>query len=196
MNARRAAVIAALSGPAALFVGDLILGPITALAIVGAGFVIGWRYVPGFWRTLFRAAIAGGLAGVLVLGPGYRLAMRVVAILDEATTPEFTLGGTMFLIVGIGAIFGAITTVFVTIVTKTFDAPKLVAVTLLTAVVIGTLFLDSEIFRELTELGAGPILNVPMFLGVTVAWAWLGDRWARPVRERDAVDAQLAAMPR
>ena len=196
MNARRAAVIAALSGPAALFVGDLILVPITALAIVGAGFVIGWRYVPGFWRTLFRAAIAGGLAGVLVLGPGYRLAMRVVAILDEATTPEFTLGGTMFLIVGIGVIFGAITTVFVTIVTKTFDAPKVVAVTLLTAVVIGTLFLDSEIFRELTELGAGPILNVPMFLGVTVAWAWLGDRWARPVRERDAVDAQLAAMPR
>lgn len=194
MTARRAAVLAALAGPAAIFVGELLLGPIGAVAIVIAGVAIGWRYVPSFWPTLVRAAIAGGLAGVLVLGPGYRLAMRVVAILDDATTPEFTIEGTAFLVIGIGAMFGAVTTAWVTIMTKTFAARRFVAVTVLTSVVGGTLFLDSEIFRELTELGVGPVLNVPMFLGVTVAWAWLADRWARPLRDADAADAQLAAV--
>ena len=195
MTARRAALLAAASGPAAIFVGDMFLGPIGALVIVGGGVAIGWKYVPNFWRTLFRAAIAGGLAGVLVLGPGYRLAMRVVAILDASTTPEFTIGGTMFLIVGIGAMFGGITTTWVTLITRTYAARRAVAVTGLTAVVMGTLFVDSEIFRELTELGAGAIMNVPMFLGVTVGWAWLADRWARPLEQPIPVDADLISVP-
>lgn len=195
MTARRAAVLAGASVPAAILVGDLLLGPIGALAIVGGGLAIGWKYVPDFWRTLFRAAIAGGLAGILVLGPGYRLAMRIVAILDESMTPEFTIGGTMFLIVGIGAMFGGITATWVTLITKTYAARRAVAVTVLTVVVIGTLFVDSEVFRELTELGLGPVLNVPMFLGVTVGWAWLADRWARPLGEPISADADLVSVP-
>jgi hypothetical protein len=195
MTARRAAVLAAASGPAAIFVGDLLLGPIGALAIVAGGVAIGWKYVPDFWRIVFRAALAGGLAGVLVLGPGYRLAMRIVAILDESTTPEFTIGGTMFLIAGIGAMFGGITTTWVTLITRTFAARRAVAVSVLTVVVIGTLFIDSEVFRELTELGLGPVLNVPMFLGVTVGWAWLADRWARPVAEPISAGADLVSVP-
>lgn len=195
MTARQAAVLAAASGLAAILVGNLFLGPIGALVIVGGGVAIGWKYVPHFWRTLFRAAIAGGLAGVLVLGPGYRLAMRIVAILDQSMTPEFTVGGTVFLIVGIGAVFGGITAALVTLITRTFGARRAVAVTLLTLVVIGTLFVDSEVFRELTELGVGPVLNVPMFLGVTVGWAWLADRWARPMTETNSVDADLVSVP-
>ncbi len=195
MTARRAALLAAASGPAAIFVGDLFLGPIGALVIVGGGVAIGWKYVPNFWRTVFRAAIAGGLAGVLVLGPGYRLAMRIVAILDESRTPEFTIEGTMFLIVGIGAMFGGITTTWVTLITRTYAARRAIAVTGLTAVVIGPLFVNSEVLRELTELGAGPVLNVPMFLGVTVGWAWLADRWARPLEQPIPVDADLISVP-
>ncbi len=195
MTARRAAVIAAASGPAAILVGDLFLGPIGALAIVGVGVAIGWRFVPDFWRTFLRAAIAGGFAGVLVLGPGYRLAMRIVAILDESTTPEFTIEGTMFLVVGIGLVFGGITTTWVTLITKTYAARRPVAVSVLTVVVISTLFLDSEVFRELTDLGLGPVVNVPMFLGVTVGWAWLADRWARPTREPLSADAELVPVP-
>ncbi len=194
MNARRAAVLAAASGPAALFVGDLFLGPIGAMAIIGVGVATGWKYVPDFWRTLFRSAIAGALAGVLVLGPGYRLAMRIVAILDESSTPEFTIGGTLFLIVGVGAILGGMTTTWVTLITKTFAVRRAVAITALTVVVIGTLFVDSEVFRELKELGLGPVLNVPMFLGVTVGWAWLADRWARPMRNPISADADLVSV--
>lgn len=195
MTARRAAVLAAASGPAAIFVGDLLLGPIGALAIVGGGVAIGWKYVPDFWRIVFRAAVAGGLAGVLVLGPGYRLAMRIVAILDESTTPEFTIGGTMFVIVGIGAMFGGITATWVTLITRAYAARTAVAVTMLTVVVIGILFVDSEVFRELTQLGPGPVLNVPMFLGVTVGWAWLADRWARPMGEPISAGTNLVSVP-
>ena len=151
--------------------------------------------MPGFWRTLIRGAIAGGLAGVLVLGPGYRLAMRIVAILDDGTTPEFTIEGTLFLIVGIGAMFGGIVSTGVTLITRTFDTRRWVAVSALTALTIGTLFFDSETFSELTDLGLGPAFNMPMFLGVTLAWAWLADRWARPTGQPVSPDAELVTVP-
>lgn len=186
---------AAAAIPTAIFAGEMIVGPFGAMAIIAIGGVLGWRLVPGFFRILFRAAIAGGLAGILVLGPGYRLAMRVVAVLDEATTPEFTIEGTLFLIVGIGAVFGGITTAWVTIITRTFDVRRWVAVSALTSIAAGILFVDSEVFSELTDLGLGAFVNVPMFLGVTVAWASLADRWARPVSEPVSADADLVAVP-
>ena len=43
-----------------------------------------------------------------------------------------------------------------------------------------TLFADSEVLRELTELGGGAWVNVPMFGVITLAFSYLADRWARP----------------
>jgi hypothetical protein len=59
-----------------------VLGPVWSMAIVILGFGAGWLLVPGFWRSFGLGAIAGAMAGLLVLGPGLRIAMRVVAILD------------------------------------------------------------------------------------------------------------------
>src|SRR5690606_25963229 len=64
------------------------------------------------------SALAGGLAGVLALGVGSRVAMRLVALTsgrigtgirpDSGAVPgTFTLEGTMFLLVA-GAMFGAV----------------------------------------------------------------------------------------
>lgn len=191
MTARRAATIAATSIPAAIFVGDAVLGPVGAVAILGMGVAIGWKHVPGFWRQALRAALGGGLAGLLVLGPGYRLAMRVVAILDADSTPEFSVEGTIFIIVGVGAMFGGIVTLWVTLLTRAWDASRRTAATVLVLVTMASLFADSETLRELTELGAGPLVNVPMFVAVTVGWALLADRWARP----DGSEREDAAVP-
>ena len=65
---------------------------------------VGKRLTAGDDRA---GAVAGAVAGVLVLGIGLRLAMRVVAITDPTRTPEFSVGGTAFILVGIGVMLGA-----------------------------------------------------------------------------------------
>src|SRR3970282_1587260 len=82
------------------------LGPVWSVAMVLIGFGAGWLLVPGFWRSLGHGAIGGGGGGLRVLGPGLRIAMRVVAILDPVRSPEFTFGGTMFIIIGVGVMMG------------------------------------------------------------------------------------------
>lgn len=69
------------------------------------------------WSLLFRSVFCGGLAGVVVLGVGSRLAMRVVALLNaeangtltdaEQVVGAITVGGTIELIV-FGSLFGGL----------------------------------------------------------------------------------------
>ncbi len=58
-------------------------------------------------RVVAIAAMAGFLAGTLVLGIGGRLAMRVVAYTDPAPT-RFTLAGALQ-VIGAGAAWGTVT---------------------------------------------------------------------------------------
>lgn len=179
-------VAAGLSIPVAITLGELtgqaLLVPVV-LAIAG---FLGWRATPGFLRVTGRAAIAGVVSGLLVLGPGFRLAMRVVAIIDPATSPEFSVGGTMFLIVGFGGFMGLGTGVFATLIARGLGLPRVASVLLASVPVMVMLVLDSELSRELFELGAGGWMNVPMFSAVTVAHGVAVDRWSRsPVRHVD-----------
>ena len=55
-------------------------------------------------KTALGVGILSGLvAGFVMAGMGGRLVMRVIAVVDPNTTPGFTLGGTLFLVVGVGA---------------------------------------------------------------------------------------------
>ncbi len=193
MSTKRAGVGVGLAVPGAILLGSLIGSPPVALAIVAGVLLVGWRRVPRFWRTVARGLVAGGLAGLLVLGPGFRLVMRVVAILDPVRSPEFTLEGTLFLVLIVGLVFGAITAGWTTLVSSAARLPRWGGASLVTIAALVQLFSDSEVLRELTELGAGPWMNVPMFLGVTALYGHLADRWARPVTAPE-VAAELAAI--
>ena len=59
-----------------------LLGPGWSMAVLLMGIGAGWLLVPGFWRSSLYGAIGGVVAGLLILGPGLRIAMRVVAIVD------------------------------------------------------------------------------------------------------------------
>ena len=66
--------------------------------------------IAGVWlrKTPLGAGILSGMiAGFLVSGIGGRLVMRVIAIVDPNTVTRFSIGGTLFLLLGMGA-FGAI----------------------------------------------------------------------------------------
>lgn len=177
---RPVGIAVGLAVPVALAAGMVTGGPVVPLTVAGAGVLLGIVAVPGFWRIVGRALAAGGLAGVLVLAPGYRVAMRVVAIVDPGRTPELTLEGTLFLLVGIGLVFGAVTTAWTSLLGRTLELSRRAGAGLLTVATLVLLFADSATIAELRELGGGPWMNVPMFAGVTVGFAALADRWARP----------------
>jgi hypothetical protein len=195
MSVKRAGIGVGVAVPGAVLLGVVFGSPPVALAVVAGALVVGWRRIPRFWRSVARGLVAGGLAGALVLGPGFRLVMRIVAIVDPVRRPEFTLEGTMFLVVMVGLIFGAITAGWTVLVATALRLPRWGGAGLITLATIFPLFSDSEVLRELNELGAGPWVNVPMFLGVTVLYAYLADRWARPVTtpETEAEPAVIEA---
>lgn len=174
---------------AILLAGSEQLSSSWSIAVLLIGVRAAWYLLPGFWRSIFYGAIGGVVAGLLVLGPGLRLAMRVVAILDPIRSPEFTLGGTLFIIVGIGAIFGGIFGLFGNVARRGFGIPLRVAgvvPALLVALMIGV---DTELRREIIELGAGIWVNAPMFatvaLGYGAMWALVVGRLeARGVRKK------------
>ena len=145
------------------------LGPIAALPLLVGGLAIGWRRVPGFLRTVLAGIAGGAVAGLVILGPGLRLAMRVVAILDPETAPEFTWSGTIGIVLFVGGISGALLGLMSALMRRLI-APGVVA-TVVTVVFMGLLLAGEDLRTELMELGAGPLVNLPMFTAVVASFA-------------------------
>jgi hypothetical protein len=156
--------------------GSELLGPVWSVAVVIVGIGAGWLLIPGFWRSSLLGAIGGVISGLLVLGPGLRVAMRVVAMVDAVRSPEFTIEGTMFIIVGIGVVMGGIFGVFGNVLRIGFNIPSRAAGLVPALLVMMMIGLDSELRDEIIELGAGPWLNIPMFGAVAVGY---GAVWTR-----------------
>ena len=157
-----------------------LLGPGWSMAVILIGIEAGWLLVPGFWRSLLYGAIGGVVAGLLVLGPGLRIAMRVVAIIDPVRSPEFTVGGTMFIIIGVGVMMGGTFGVIGNIARVGFNISSRGAGLVPAVLVMLMIGLDSELRSEIVQLGAGPWLNIPMFGAVAVGygtlWTWVVNR--------------------
>ncbi len=171
---RIAALVAAVIIPLGFLLGALagfggppmVVGAIAALLVV-------WRFLPHFWRTVAMGALAGLIAGVLVLGPGFRLAMRVVAILDPVRVPEFTIDGTFFIMIFVGAILGVFGGLSYAFFDRGLGASRTVTSLLVSTLMMGFLLLDPGLRQELFELGVGPWVNIPMFGLVTFLYASL-----------------------
>lgn len=163
-----------------------VLGPVWSLAVVLVGIGAGWLLVPGFWRSSLHGAIGGVAAGLLVLGPGLRVAMRVVAIIDPVRSPEFTIDGTVFIMV-LGGMMGGTFGVVGNIVRNAFNVPSRGTSLLVAVQVMLMIGLSSELRGEIVELGAGPWLNIPMFGAVAIGY---GALWIRVVTriERRRID--------
>jgi hypothetical protein len=155
-----------------------LMGPIWSIAVVLIGIGAGWLLVPGFWRSSLYGAIGGVVAGLLALGPGLRIAMRVVAILDPVRSPEFTLDGTLFIFIGVGGMMGGVFGLVGNIARGGFGIPSGAAGLVPALLVMLMIGLDGELRSEIVELGAGPWLNIPMF-GVVAAG--YGALWIRVV---------------
>jgi hypothetical protein len=151
-----------------------VAGWLVVLAAVGAG----WRYVPGFWRTTVAGAVGGVAAGVVILGPGFRLAMRIVALTSSRPTivPEFTIGGTLFIVILVGGVLGGMFGIGGALLRRGLGLSGLTASASMAVLLIGMLFLDGELRGEFMNLGASPWVNVPMFGSVAFLYALAANR--------------------
>ena len=184
MSKRALGLAVAGSIPLALFVGSL--SPISevGLILMVAVLVFASRTAAGFRWDLLRGVAAGAIAGLTVLGPGLRLAMRMVAVADPFRVPEFTVGGTMFIVIGVGLIFGTIVGAHVIPASRLLELRR-PAISIATAAVIVLLLLaNAELRSELTHLGRGLWANIPMFGAVGFAYGWATDLLARRFEEQ------------
>ena len=184
MSPRRAAVLLAASIPFSFVVGSVSpIGELGLLAALGA-FVLAARSAPGFSGGAFRGAVAGSIAGVLVLGVGFRLAMRVVALTDATRTPEFTVGGTAFILIGIGVMLGAVTGAYLGGLRHLLDLRRASVVAVSTVAIVLMLFGDSEVRSELFGLGLGAWVNIPLFGSIVIAYGSTQDAISRRLDRR------------
>ena len=174
--------------------GSELLDPTWSVAAIVVGIAAGWLLVPGFWRRALFGAIGGVVSGLLILGPGLRAAMRVVAILDPFRAPEFTIGGTLFIVIGIGGIMGGTFGVIANLARGGVDIGSRFAGLMPAILVMAMIGLDSELRSEISGLGAGPWLNIPMFAAVALGY---GAAWTRAVlrleRRRNEAKARRRA---
>ena len=184
MSRLRVAVVLAASITLAFLVGSV--SPIGELGflVALAGFVWAARTTVGLAGAAFRGALAGAVAGVLVLGVGFRLAMRIVAILDPARTPEFSAGGTAFILIGLGLMLGAFAGGYLGALRHLLGLERVPMAIIATVALTPILFGDSETLEELVELGLGAWVNIPMFVGIVFAYGWAQDGLARRLDRR------------
>ncbi len=173
--------------------------PITLLGFMGLFvtvvlFLAAWKLIPGFWRITGRSLLAGLISGVLVLGPGLRLAMRLVAIADPNATPEFSVGGTIGIIVLIGGFLGSIYSVVAVYARTGFSTGKAVASGVVALALLGFVMASADLRDEIANLGLGAWMNIPMFAAIGFLHGWtslsLYDRLSkRSLRDAPAVEA-------
>lgn len=185
--------LAALGVAAALLVNiEDLLPPTVGLPLLVLAVILAWRFTNGFWKTVAFGIVGGAIAGAVLVGPGFRLAMRVVAIMDPVRTPEFSVGGTLFIIVGIGGVLGGVIGIAGNLIRKAIPITSVVAAGVVVALIEMTMLLiEADLREEFVELGAGPWVNVPMF-GLIVFGYGIAAMAIAEYMERQALDRKPA----
>ena len=157
------------------------------------------RELGGFWRALFGGMLGGAVAGVLILGPGFRLAMRAVALMDPIQPEEFTVGGTLFIIILVGGIIGAITATVTNILRWSLGiaSPVWAGALLGSLLMVDLVFFSGDVSDEIFQLGISPWINIPLFglyaLAYGIAAMAIADSVGRSMFSRRG-DTELAKV--
>lgn len=168
-------------------------GPIPpAVITLTVAVSLAWWLTPGFWKTLGAGAAGGFLAGLLILGPGWRVVMRIVAVWDPSMTPDFTVEGTVLIIIlMLGGLGGGVFGVVGNLAKKGFRLQTSLRAGFMTGLLLPGLFLTDEgLMGELSNLGGGLWINLALFGTVAVLYGiaamYTADRLeARFTRVRD-----------
>ncbi len=175
--------IAIVASPAALIAGAVGLPGLRIVLPIGtlALWVLVLAYVRRLPRLLLSGLIGGGVAGLVALGAGSRLAMRLVSLLGARR--EMTIEGTSFLLL-MGLIFGAMVGVSIAAALRAWPGARRTIGTIVGLALFAGITLDSVAFNELMHDGAGGWVNFPLFLAFPMAYGWAATRLIERVERR------------
>jgi len=168
--------------------------PIVVVALLGMAVLVSWRLVPQFFLTIVVGAFAGAMAGAVILGPGFRIAMRIVAVLEPTRITEFTVGGTFFIIAGIGGVLGAMIGLASVLIRRGLGLARLGGAVVATTLVMAFLVADSELRSELFGLGVGGWMNAPMFGAIAACYGYATQRLWEKFKEVAIKETNLAEI--
>lgn len=156
-------LIVGVAGVPSTMIGLAVLAPLVILMTIGA-FVV----VPRFARIQVSGMVGGVVTGLVVLGVGLRLAMRLVVLADDVREPVLT--SETFVIIFFGAVVGLMMGPVIA-VSQRLWAPSNALIGAVVAVASMSIFLISPDLRtELFNDGAGPLLNIPLFTATFFAF--------------------------
>lgn len=139
-----------------------------SLVILAATSAVASWLTHDLWTQITLGFVGGALAGLVILGPGWRVVMRVVAIMDRAQDPEFSIGGTTLMIL-IGALIGGL----MGIVGNLIRNAASIRSTLVSGIALGLVTTVSLLVRfteDLNTLGHGVWINLIMFGTVSILY--------------------------
>lgn len=141
--------------------------------------------------------LAGLIAGIVVLTPGFRLAMRAVAIAEPTRQPMFSLDGTLVILLTVGCLAGAVVGAIGAVNIEVRRLRPGASWAFPALLMMALLFLVPDLRRELMTLGAGPWANIAMFGMVSAVYGWLATRLMTRFGARRAsrVAAQQEQVP-
>jgi hypothetical protein len=182
---RRVLKVAIVTAPVSLLTAAIgvessflrVVGPVMSLVITIAVLA----YVRRLPRLMLAGLIGGGATGLVTLGVGSRLAMRIVSLLGARR--EVTVDGTVFLLI-FGAVVGAMIGMTIAATLRAWPRSTRIVSIIVTLVLFAGLLLDSESFSELLHDGAGGWLNFPMFFAFVAAYGWAAPRIITRVERR------------
>ncbi|HSJ70569.1 MAG TPA: hypothetical protein VLA29_02860 [Acidimicrobiia bacterium] len=150
------------------------LGPLAPLGIfvtLGALILLtlgAFVVVPRFARNQVSGMVGGVVTGLVLLGGGLRLAMRLVVLTDDVREPVFT-SETGFIIF-FGGVVGLMMGPFIAIAQRLW-APRSALIGAVVTTMLMSMFLIAPGLRtELFNEGAGPLLNIPLFTATFFAF--------------------------
>lgn len=163
--------------------GATILALTSLVGLIAMIAYLGRKLIPGFYPMLGKGLLAGLAAGVLVLGPLFRGAMRVVNLMDPSKPEEFTIDGTLFIVIFVGAILGTTIGVAMIFFRTALGSGRRVGSLLAGLMVIGFLLLSPDLRGEVIEFGGGPWVNIPLFFAAGYLYGeagqWVFDKLRR-----------------
>lgn len=172
LEEKTACRIALIAVPAAVGVGATGVGALVVLAwlVAGSAALLILVYVRSPARLLVSGAVGGGGAGLVALGGGSRVAMRIVSLAGAPT--EMTFEGTAFLLI-LGAVVGGGAGVTIALMARAWPGSTSIAGWVVSSALYVALFADSRAFDELVHAGLGGWVNFPLFAVPVVAYGLL-----------------------
>lgn len=195
-NAKLGAVALTAAGVWASLASGGLPSFLPALILLGLAIVL-LRDLPGWWRGMSHGLLAGLIAGIVVLTPGFRLAMRAVAIAEPTRQPMFSFDGTLVILLTVGCLAGAVVGAIGAVNIEVWRLRPGATWAFPALLMMALLFLVPDLRRELMTLGAGPWANIAMFGMVSAVYGWLATRLMTRFGARRAsrVAAQQEQVP-